>query len=91
VPLPAHPAVTYDLTFKRVHNDAIGPLLAKLRGASPMLESVDVKDLYDGKGVEPGSYNATLRFTYRAGDRTLTEQEAKTEHEKVISSAGIQA
>jgi phenylalanyl-tRNA synthetase beta chain len=91
VPLPAHPAVTYDLTFKRVHNDAIGPLLAKLRGASPMLESVDVKDLYDGKGVEPGSYNATLRFTYRAADRTLTEQEAKAEHEKVLGAHGLLA
>lgn len=91
VPLPAHPAVTYDLTFKRTHNDAIGPLLAKLRGASPMLESVDVKDLYDGKGVEPGSYNATLRFTYRAADRTLTEQEAKAEHEKVLGAHGLLA
>jgi phenylalanyl-tRNA synthetase beta chain len=89
VPLPAHPAVTYDLTFKRTHNDAIGPLLAKLRGASTLLESVDVKDLYDGKGVEPGSYNATLRFTYRAPDRTLTEQEAKAEHDRILQGNSL--
>jgi phenylalanyl-tRNA synthetase beta chain len=88
-PLPAHPAVTYDLTFKRAHAEPIGPLLAKLRGASPLLESVDTKDLYDGKGVEPGSYNATLRFVYRAADRTLTEQEAKAEHEKVLGAHGL--
>ena len=90
-PLPVHPAVSYDLTFKRAHSQAIGPLLANLRGASSLLESVDVRDLYDGKGVDVGSYNVTLRFTYRAKDRTLTEQEAKAEHGKVLGAHGLTA
>jgi len=90
-PLPAHPAVSYDLTFKRTHAEPIGPLLAKLRGASALLESADVRDLYDGKGIENGSYNVTLRFVYRAADRTLTEQEAKSEHEKVLGAHGLLA
>lgn len=90
-PLPAHPAVSYDLTFKRTHAEPIGPLLAKLRGASTLLESADVRDLYDGKGVDNGSYNVTLRFTYRAPDRTLTEEEAKKEHEKVLGAHGLLA
>ncbi len=91
VPLAAHPAITYDLTFRRTHQDAVGPLLLKLRAASPMLESVVVRDLYDGKtpGSDASSYSITLRFTYRAADRTLTEQEAKAEHEKVLGAHGL--
>lgn len=90
-PLPSHPAVAYDLTVQRAHADAVGPLLAKLRGASPLLESVVVRDLYAGKNLPAGSYSMTLRFTYRAADRTLTEQEAKAEHEKVLGAHGLAA
>ncbi len=81
--LPAHPAITYDITVTRAHKDSIGPLLAKLKTASSLLENVVVHDLYDGKGMPNGSYNVTMRFTYRAPDRTLTDDEAKKEHEKV--------
>lgn len=82
-PLPAHPAVTYDVTVTRSHRNAMAPLLAKLRASSSLLENVVVHDLYQGKGTGD-SYNATLRFTYRAPDRTLTEQEVKAEHDKVL-------
>ncbi len=82
-PLPSQPAITYDLTVQREHTTAVGPLLVKLRGGSPLLESVVVHDLYAGKNIPAGAYSMTLRFTYRAADRTLTEQEAKKEHEIV--------
>lgn len=87
--LPSHPAINYDLTFQRSHAEPIGPLLLTLRGGSPLLESVVVRDLYDGKGVENGSYNVTLRFTYRAADRTLTEEEAKKEHERLLQAHSL--
>ncbi len=85
-PLPAHPAISYDVTFKRSHTEPIGPMVAAMRKASPLLEDITVRDLYDGQGVERGSYNVTLRFTYRANDRTLTDDEAKKEHGKVTQS-----
>lgn len=88
-PLPSQPAITYDVTVQRTHQDAVGPLLLKLRGGSPLLESVVVRDLYAGKNLPSGAYSMTLRFTYRAADRTLTEQEAKTEHEKVLGAHGL--
>ncbi len=90
-PLPSQPAVTYDVTVQRAHQDAVGPLLAKLRGGSPLLESVVVQDLYAGKNVPSGAYSMTLRFTYRSADRTLTEEEAKKEHEKVLGAHGLVA
>lgn len=86
---PNLPAIRYDLTFAHAHTEPMGKLLQKLRTASPLLEQVDVIDLYDGKNVPAGKYSATLRFTYRAKDRTLTEEEAKKEHEKVLSNAHL--
>ncbi len=82
--LSSFPAVTYDVTVKRTQKEALGPLLRKLRSGSELLETVSVQDLYAGKPLEKGSYNLTLRFVYRAKDRTLTETEVKTTHEGVL-------
>ena len=90
-PIPSFPAISYDLTVQRSHADAVGPLLQKLRGASPLLENVAVHDLYAGKNIPTGAYSMTLRFTYRAADRTLTEDEAKKEHEKLLAAHGLLA
>lgn len=85
-PLPHFPDVTYDETMPRAHANAIGPALAKLTASNPLLESASIHDLYAGKGVPEGSYNVTVRFVYRAADKTLTDDEAKKAHEKVLSS-----
>ncbi|MFA6523219.1 MAG: phenylalanine--tRNA ligase subunit beta [Candidatus Peribacteraceae bacterium] len=85
VPVPAFPAVSYDVTVTRTQTQSSGDLMKKLKGTSPLLESVEVVDLYEGKPLASGQFNLTLRFTYRAPDRTLTEEEAKKEHEKALA------
>jgi phenylalanyl-tRNA synthetase beta chain len=80
--LPQFPEIVYDVTVPRTHEDHVGMLLEKLRDAHPLLISARVQDLY-GK-TATGSYNLTLRLTYRAGDRTLTEDETKKAHEEVM-------
>ncbi len=79
-PLSAFPAVTYDVTVPRTQEQHTEELLAKLHNASPLLERVEIVDLY-GSGQ---TFNLTLRFTYRAKDRTLTEEEARKEQERVV-------
>jgi phenylalanyl-tRNA synthetase beta chain len=86
-PLPQFPAIAYDETFTWNHQKPAGDLLHKLRHASQYLEEVHVADLYQGTQHAQGDYNLTLHFTYRAPDRTLTEEEAKKEHEKVMKVA----
>ncbi len=88
-PLSQFPAVTYDVTFSVQHSNAVAALLEKARKASALLSGIAVADLYDGKGTAPGSYNLTVRCTYRAEDRTLTEDEAKKEHAAVLSALGV--
>ncbi len=82
-PIAQFPSIQYDLTVTKKQADAVGPLLAKLRAADPLIEQVDVVDLYSGKPLTGGQYNLTLRFTYRAPDRTLTEEEAQAVHAKL--------
>jgi phenylalanyl-tRNA synthetase beta subunit len=72
----------------------VAALMAKMKAASALLESVEVADLYQSSpdGLCPAgatdsseTYNLTLRFTYRSPERTLTETEVKTEHGKVTA------
>ncbi len=87
--VPAFPAVTYDVTHTLSHREQAGPMIRNLRDADPLLESVEVIDLYSGKPHPAGEYSLTLRFTYRADDRTLTEDEAKKAHDKVLKAANL--
>ncbi len=87
--VPQFPAVTYDVTLALSHREQAGPMLRQLRQADSLLENVEVVDLYSGKPMEKGQFTLTLRFTYRASDRTLTEDEAKKAHDKVLKAANL--
>lgn len=80
--LPQFPAVEYDVTLPLRSTGQAGAILGHLRGGHELLEQVEVKDIYAASGSD--QYNLTLTFTYRAHDRTLTEEEAKQVHEKVL-------
>lgn len=84
MPVPQFPAVSYDVTLTQSQREQAGEILRSLRGSDPLLESVEVVDLYSGKNMPADEYSITIRFTYRAPDRTLSEDEVKTAHEKVL-------
>lgn len=79
--LPQFPAVVYDETLPMNHGTQVGVLLEKARKVSSLVESIVVADLFD----KQSEYNLTLRFTYRAADRTLKEEEAKKAHSEVMA------
>jgi phenylalanyl-tRNA synthetase beta chain len=60
-----------------------------------LLEKVCIFDVYDGKGIPEGMISLGLRFSYRAHDRTLTDQEISRAHNAIVqrivekSGAGI--
>lgn len=78
--MPEYPAVSYDITIDLDHSKSAGALVAQIQQSSELLTSVEVADLY---GKDSGTYKLTIRCTYRAADRTLTEEEAKKEFAKV--------
>ncbi len=86
--LAQFPAVRYDETLTRRQDQSTATLLATAQSASDLLESVAVVDLYAGKPLEGSQYNLTLRFTYRSSEGTLTDEQAKEAHGKVMDEIG---
>ncbi len=82
--IPQFPEIAFDENIELNAGENLGPLMQKMRQASALLESIEVVDLYRGANHAAGASRATLRFTYRAAEKTLTEQEAKVEHSKVL-------
>jgi phenylalanyl-tRNA synthetase beta chain len=75
-PLPRYPAVTRDLAL--IVRDEIGHevLADAIRGAGgPLLESVELFDVYRGSPVPDGHRSLAYSLTFRSPERTLTEDE----------------
>lgn len=49
-----------------------------------LLEKVTIFDVYGGKGIPEGMIGLGLRFSYRAHDRTLTDQDINRAHHAIV-------
>ncbi len=75
-PLPKFPATTRDLALiLDDHVPAAAVLDFVAQQELPYLEDVYIIDVYRGKPIPEGKKSLTLRFVYRAQDRTLTDEE----------------
>jgi phenylalanyl-tRNA synthetase beta chain len=67
--------------------DEVRKTLAKIArtavGTAFALESVNVFDVYHGKGLPEGKKSLAFSFVFRAGDRTLTDDEVNAAFSKV--------
>lgn len=85
-PLARHPSVVRDLSILV----AAGLPAAEVRGTIvaarlPALVSIDVFDRYRGPGIPDDRVSLSLRLTFRAPDRTLTDAEVDRAMEEVVS------
>ena len=89
-PLPRDPFVVRDLSI--VVPDALpaaiirGTIQAASRGLPAPLVAVDVFDRYQGKGVPERSVSLSLRLTFQADDRTLTDAEVQHSFDAVLAA-----
>jgi len=82
VELPRFPAVTADMTIEHATDLSYAELDAVVRNlVGELVESVDLQARYSGKGLPPGTVRTTLRLTYRAADRSLTQNEVNEQQE----------
>jgi phenylalanyl-tRNA synthetase beta chain len=81
--VPRFPVVQYDLTVPRSVTDPLGPTLVAVQKSHPLIQDVAVVDYFTSGAMKKQQYNVTLRCTYGAPDRTLTEEEAKAAHDQV--------
>jgi phenylalanyl-tRNA synthetase beta chain len=86
-PVPRHPSVSRDLS---IEIDNTLPA-AEVRGtiltaAGPTLVGVTEIDRYTGKEISSGAVSLSYRLTFRAADRTLTDEEVQLSIDAVLGS-----
>ena len=76
-PMPKSPAVTRDIAVVCGEAVTVAALSDCIRAAGgKLLRSVELFDIYRGKGIASGSKSAAFRLTLRADDRTLTDADS---------------
>jgi phenylalanyl-tRNA synthetase beta chain len=88
--LPRHPFVVRDLSI--VVSDALpaeiirGTILTAGRDLPAPLVASSFFDRYQGKGVAEGSVSLSIRLTFQAADRTLTDAEVQKSVETILAA-----
>jgi phenylalanyl-tRNA synthetase beta chain len=84
-----YPAVRQDLAVV-VPDDVSAARVrdAVLAGGGELLRSADVFDLYEGEQLGEGRKSLALRLEFRAGDRTLTDDEVAGPREAIAAKLG---
>jgi len=89
-PLPKHPFVVRDLSI--VVDDTLpaeiirGTIRAAGEGMAAPLAGVGFFDRYQGKGVPAGKVSVSLRFTFQAPGRTLTDAEVQRSFDQLLAA-----
>jgi phenylalanyl-tRNA synthetase beta chain len=86
-PVAKVPPVSRDLAVV-VSDDAPYERLSSAieRAGRPLLQSVELFDLYKGKQVPSGKISLAFRLAFAEGDRTLTDEEIAAAHEKIVET-----
>lgn len=86
-PLPRHPSVVRDVSIALNADLPAAQVRATIRAAAPVtLDRVVEFDRYQGKGVPDGQCSLSLRLTFRAPDRTLTDTEVQDAMDRIIAA-----
>jgi phenylalanyl-tRNA synthetase beta chain len=82
---PKYPAIRRDLALVVDRDIPAARVIAAIReSAPPLLESVEVFDVYEGGSIAPGRKSMALACRYRGKDRTLTDEEVNRTHGELI-------
>ena len=86
-PLPRYPSVTRDISILIDETLAADAVRATVRSAAPStLVQIREFDRYQGKGVPEGRISLSLRLTFRASDRTMTDAEVQSAMENIVAA-----
>ena len=86
-PWPRFPGTTRDVSFFVDRATPVAALRAVIATASTLIESVHVLEDYREPGkVPPDRKGLLLSLFYRSRERTLTDEEANVEHDRVVES-----
>jgi phenylalanyl-tRNA synthetase beta chain len=86
VPLPRHPSAVRDISILVDDTLSAATVRDTIRSAAPAT-LVDVRefDRYQGRGIADGKVSLSLRLTFQAADRTLTDTEVHEAMAQVVA------
>jgi phenylalanyl-tRNA synthetase beta chain len=85
---PRFPAVRRDLALVVDRELPAVKIVEVIREVeSPLLESVEVFDVYEGAPIASGKKSVALACRYRGKDRTLTDEEVNRAHAQLVERA----
>lgn len=83
-PFSTFPSSDRDLAFYAPETITVADVEAIARKVGqPLLESITLFDEYQGESVPKGQRSLAFRLVYRSGDRTLTDEDVDSAHQKV--------
>ena len=90
-PLPRHPSVVRDLSIVVVRRLACGDHSwhhsgGRRDGAPRRSSAIAFFDRYQGKGVADGAVSLSVRLTFQAPDRTLTDAEVQQSFDTILAA-----
>jgi len=86
-PMPKFPATTRDLAFVCQKSLTVGSMEKVMREkGGNILESVALFDIYEGKQIAEGMKSVAFNLTFRAADRTLSDDEIDGKVKKMVSA-----
>ncbi|HWB65674.1 MAG TPA: phenylalanine--tRNA ligase subunit beta [Mycobacteriales bacterium] len=87
-PVSAYPVALVDVAVVVAESVPAAELTAALRdGAGPLLESIDLFDIYVGPQVGDGRKSLAFRLRLRAADHTLTAAEVTAARDAAVAAA----
>lgn len=84
-PLPKYPAVKRDIAVTVDKEVPVGELIDQIRaGGKEILERCELFDVYEGAQVLIGKKSVAFALTFRASDRTLTDDEVAAAFDRIV-------
>ena len=88
VPISSYPVAKEDIALIVSADAPAAAVEAALRrGAGPLLESIELFDVYTGPQIGAGRKSLAFALRFRAGDRTLTDAESGAARDAAIRAA----
>lgn len=85
--VPRFPAITRDIALELDRSKPAGEIIEIIRNAgTKLLKEVKVFDVYEGDKMEVGKKSVAFSLTYFDPERTLTDEEVVSAHNKVLKA-----
>lgn len=83
-PIPKFPAIYRDITIivdRGIESQTILEAVGKMR--EPLVESLHLFDVFEGKPIAAGKKSVSFRITYRSSDKTLEDDDVNDLHKSI--------